>query len=283
MAAFARNDSSAAFRLRRQGAKLWPTQPIRRDVCEELHLRAVQLIEKNPNDAGALHQLILCKAVRKDCNAKELLHMAKKCVYLEPEVAHHFYLLGSMYSRTRSYVDALKCMDRALELDKHPGWLFDRATALRVLDRDDKREVIKAYEDYIESNERDAWQIPDAFYWLGLMHLLTRNKSKAEECLMKGLEAESPLIRLPCFGPVDHDECSAKEDLLMHFQRKETVRARGLTDSLGRYHLGSEVTCGFCGKTADKMSQCGGCKKVNYCDRACQRGHWKSHKKNCAN
>lgn len=45
-----------------------------------------------------------------------------------------------------------------------------------------------------------------------------------------------------------------------------------------------EQFCSACGKTGvanQDVKQCNGCKCVWYCGAACQRAHWKAHKKEC--
>ena len=39
--------------------------------------------------------------------------------------------------------------------------------------------------------------------------------------------------------------------------------------------------CSACGKESDKLMKCRDCKCVWYCDAACQKRHWKEHKKEC--
>ena len=39
--------------------------------------------------------------------------------------------------------------------------------------------------------------------------------------------------------------------------------------------------CAHCGVEAFKMQRCSGCKTVAYCDRICQKRHWKQHKAFC--
>ena len=39
--------------------------------------------------------------------------------------------------------------------------------------------------------------------------------------------------------------------------------------------------CGLCGKACKEL-KCGRCGQVYYCDKACQRSHWKRHKPECA-
>jgi len=40
------------------------------------------------------------------------------------------------------------------------------------------------------------------------------------------------------------------------------------------------ISCGECGLVSGKMKRCA-CKKMWYCDRDCQKRHWKTHKKEC--
>lgn len=40
--------------------------------------------------------------------------------------------------------------------------------------------------------------------------------------------------------------------------------------------------CAQCQKSAETMSVCANCKSAHYCNRDCQRLHWKEHKKTCA-
>jgi hypothetical protein len=40
--------------------------------------------------------------------------------------------------------------------------------------------------------------------------------------------------------------------------------------------------CGMCGKRGTKMRCCAACGQVRYCDRTCQKKHWKTHKVACA-
>ena len=43
----------------------------------------------------------------------------------------------------------------------------------------------------------------------------------------------------------------------------------------------SENSCIFCSKSSQNLLQCSGCGIVHYCDKECQRSHWKNHKKDC--
>jgi splicing suppressor protein 51 len=40
--------------------------------------------------------------------------------------------------------------------------------------------------------------------------------------------------------------------------------------------------CGQCNKASASLKRCAKCHTVSYCDRVCQKAHWKTHKKTCA-
>ena len=42
----------------------------------------------------------------------------------------------------------------------------------------------------------------------------------------------------------------------------------------------SNAVCASCG-CGEKLKRCSGCNEAYYCNAACQRSHWKSHKRNC--
>ena len=40
--------------------------------------------------------------------------------------------------------------------------------------------------------------------------------------------------------------------------------------------------CAACNGGGGPLLQCAGCKSVSYCNKTCQKAHWKAHKQNCA-
>ena len=40
-------------------------------------------------------------------------------------------------------------------------------------------------------------------------------------------------------------------------------------------------TCAACGKGGDGLKACTGCGQVKYCNGACRKAHYKTHKKQC--
>ncbi len=43
----------------------------------------------------------------------------------------------------------------------------------------------------------------------------------------------------------------------------------------------SVLKCALCGREDGKLSKCSRCERERYCGAACQRAHWKAHKKVC--
>jgi tetratricopeptide (TPR) repeat protein len=141
----------------------------------------------------------------KNFNALDGLEMAKKCVSLDPTVADFHRLLGSLHGFAGDFVSSNRCIERALELNPTPEWLYARATSLRLQSERDPAQVIKAYEDYISANEPDSRKVPEAYYCIGLEYQNLNNEEKAEEFLKKAIESESPPVRLSYFGPIEDD------------------------------------------------------------------------------
>ncbi|OJD31510.1 mynd domain [Diplodia corticola] len=44
----------------------------------------------------------------------------------------------------------------------------------------------------------------------------------------------------------------------------------------------NDTTCASCGKVSDDLKRCAKCHSERYCNRDCQKAHWKTHKKVCA-
>jgi len=41
------------------------------------------------------------------------------------------------------------------------------------------------------------------------------------------------------------------------------------------------TSCGSCGSSTGPLAACRSCKSVSYCNVACQKAHWKDHRKEC--
>ncbi len=300
-------DYSGSLKMFRKYDRLWDPIQIPIDVYLQALKAAREVFGKNPRDADALFCIRMFEAMRKDCDMQELVRMAKTCVSLDPKVAYYHYVLGCMYDFVGNHWDSLRSFERALELEPEPRWLHGKATALRFLNSEPSRVVsqvvIMAYEEYIAANEKDERKIAEAYYCVGEAYLVgMKDERKARECREKARQAEHPSIRLPCFGAVK-DDFPPKRDLNMMLALKEISRnktsAGASTDltehtnssknvsrcnpcvSSDEHREGDGRRCASCGSAA-AQSWCGRCRKVRYCDRQCQKQHWKEHKRECS-
>jgi hypothetical protein len=58
-------------------------------------------------------------------------------------------------------------------------------------------------------------------------------------------------------------------------------KAQQIIANLGKMHKFPRV-CSYCGASSPSHRDCP-CKAAQYCDGACQKRHWKAHRKQCAN
>ncbi|KAH9477960.1 hypothetical protein JR316_0010193 [Psilocybe cubensis] len=101
----------------------------------------------------------------------------------------------------------------------------------------------------------------DRFYSLDVQH--TTSKRRAEDNLTAWLED----MKL---------EDNTIDDLLttQSFQSSQT-KIHFDENKLTLYR------CSWCGNPSAVLRKCGGCSNTRYCDSACQKAHWKGHKKEC--
>jgi len=73
---------------------------------------------------------------------------------------------------------------------------------------------------------------------------------------------------------VDHVKLEEVQTLLRDLGTVDVVmHDEGLKSA---YYL-----CTYCKKSQPKLNTCSGCKRAYYCDRVCQKNHWKYHKDEC--
>ncbi|KKY26387.1 putative mynd domain [Diplodia seriata] len=51
---------------------------------------------------------------------------------------------------------------------------------------------------------------------------------------------------------------------------------------MGNNSNDNQPTCSSCGKPSQNLKRCAKCHSEQYCNRDCQKAHWKTHKKVCA-
>ncbi|PAA81453.1 hypothetical protein BOX15_Mlig024716g1, partial [Macrostomum lignano] len=264
------NRISDAFRLYRQADRVWHPLPVDLEKLRRLFSAATQAFERNPRDADALYVIVHYNMALKLCSLAELLRMASMCTHLNPDVADYHNLVGHLHAFNGDYIASHRSIERALELEWEPDWLYSKASSLRLQDGVDREAVIKAYEEYISSSEPDNHNVPKAFYSLAESYSIT-DIEKAREYFEKGLRAESPEIRLPVFESLD--DFPPKKLMKIILQDP-------LLSSSASSAKSSNCRCANCGKL-DALQRCSKCKISYYCGRDCQVNHWKKHKKNC--
>ncbi len=154
--------------------------------------------------------------------------------------------------------------------------------------------AITLYRLYLAGAPKDERRVPEAWYSLGYTLLVILPPGDAAggggndddsfrqvaECYYKGVEAEGH--RLPVWGPVT---AQGKPLLAMVLQARGISSAGAGNGTPARRGWPqqpqppeSPSCCGACGKPG-APSRCGRCKVVSYCNAACQRLDWASHKK----
>jgi hypothetical protein len=63
-------------------------------------------------------------------------------------------------------------------------------------------EIIATYQAFLTANPPDARRVPEACYSISYEYFLLMDMDKAKHYYQKGIEAENPNVRLPCFPPV---------------------------------------------------------------------------------
>ena len=67
-------------------------------------------------------------------------------VAIAPSVASYHHLLGNFYGFQQDYANAQRSIERALEIEANPDWLYTKGSAIRHQKGYDPAEVISAYQ-----------------------------------------------------------------------------------------------------------------------------------------
>ena len=209
-----------AFKLIRLSLREWD-QPILlfSDFYSECVEAAKLALDRNSQDADALYVLAYFDTTQ---SMEEKLQIAKRCVELDSSVPDFHQFLRNVWGHVGDYRNGLRALDRATELlPNHSGWLFGRAQLLRMKNKRSP-EAVEAYLTFLSSNPTDHPMFPDACYFLAHIYAITNDKVKAKAYYQKGLEAEDPRVRLPCFEP-DKDDFLGKKTTRMIFNSWEGI------------------------------------------------------------
>jgi tetratricopeptide (TPR) repeat protein len=239
-----------------------------------------EALKENPDDADALHALVITVYWRRDADLRGLTRMAKKCVSLRPSVSEFHVILGQLYLIVdKDYKNSVKCFDRALEIEWDPELLFNKGSALMLKQG---REAIKAFEQYVEKSEKEEPNVPIACYTIASLYLEFGDEQKAYQFWKKGQAMERYTLKVPFREGYERGLNECKTSLQELMALIATKVRRGMIEPIAIVSTDScDEKCGACGKVAKKLSVCGGCEKIQYCGAACQKKHWPVHKRAC--
>lgn len=219
------------------GRRLWSSPIIDTTQFEDA---AEKMFKENIQNAEAFY-LVVC--LNKSISLESKLWLALEAVQLEPSVPEFHHALGLVYEQFGHFTKGLQAINRALKIYEHPEWLFDRATLLRLSKNRPDFHVITAYEKFLESSPPDGRYVPEAHYCISLIHYHMSNMKKSNVFMRKGLRAENPDARLPCFKPVDPDDCVPKSCLKKIYKTEFSGFDRNDDESLSKLF---EVFCAVC-------------------------------------
>ena len=152
----------------------------------------------------------------------------------------------------------------------------------------DPKAAYKDFEVFIRRAPPRHRTVPDACYCLAYCCIVQVQESPAQldaarSWYDKGLANERQM--LPFHQPVKSPFKELVEPMMrMAALNRTSSSGRGSEEHFtGQQSVGSasDLRCQGCGSLSEDLKKCSRCKKVSYCSRECQKGHWKVHKKQC--
>jgi tetratricopeptide (TPR) repeat protein len=205
-----------------------------------------------------------------------------KCLRLFPEDAEFTNALGAWYEFSDVYENGYKYTKRSLELaPNRVDWYYQLASSLRLSTGDRemggrRQEMIDLYHKHIDLNQVDERNVPNAYYYLAMMHAYSDEMDLAEKFYKKGLEAEA--IRLPCYDKIDENyEPKVTAKSLISGVKTRKKKSKVCSDANNNYVF-DRVACDHCGKKVGVYKfECGKCKGKFYCSENCRKKNSKKH------
>jgi len=230
---------------------------------------AKRRLDERPKDLLGL--MLILRMVR--MGVEQTILFVRNCIEAHPREAVFHRHLACMYGFQQKWSDAIRVNDRALELDPDDsGMLYERGTFLRLLQRPAK-EVIAAYQAFLQAVPGDHRKVPEAHYSLGSEYFRSGDRKQAKLHFDLGRAAEDPSVRLPCFGPVEDFPPKLYLSLAFGVDPVDHEDAKPFRSDEAMH------TCETCHRANPKF-RCP-CATVAYCDRDCQKQAWPSHKLLC--
>ncbi|GAB9473014.1 hypothetical protein Gpo141_00010177 [Globisporangium polare] len=209
-----------AFETIRRAVTLWRKLEIDQAFLDELvnkakvHIKIPQ--NKNSNIAVDACFAVAIRGVSASPE-RDSLAFWRECVAAHPSVAIFQYWLALELFDHSSFDAALVFVDKALELESNPQWLYLRARCLSKMSEFTLADRVDAFRVCIAKNPPDEAFVPQAYYALALLYLEEGEYAFAKRYQALAQLAERPPIRLPTFGLVE-DDFHAKRMLRVAFR-----------------------------------------------------------------
>ena len=72
--------------------------------------------------------------------------MAKRIASIEPNVGEYHHMLGCLQGFEGDFSSAQRSIERALELEANPDWIYDKGSTMRLQTDHDPAALIATYE-----------------------------------------------------------------------------------------------------------------------------------------
>jgi TPR repeat protein len=120
------------FRHLRESYRVWDLPLIDVPTRKAFFRAAKGVLDTDPQNGEALF-IVLKYHIGEKFDGQDQLSLAKHCTALDPTVADFHHLLGCIYGFRQEFSEAVRCLERALELNPQPEWLYDLASSMRLL------------------------------------------------------------------------------------------------------------------------------------------------------
>lgn len=201
-----------AFETIRRAVTLWRRLASNQTFLDELIDKAKERVKttrkKNNSIAADVCFIFAIRgvcALRESDSSSDSMAFWRECVAAHPSVAIFQYWLALELFDHSSFDAALLFVDKALELEPNPQWLYLRARCLSKMSEFTLVDRVDAFRLYIAMNPPDEEFVPQAYYALASLYLEEGEYALAKRYQALAQLAERPPIRFPTFGLVDDD------------------------------------------------------------------------------
>ena len=256
--------------------EMWSTWDLRHFDYRPFIEAARSIVLKNNKNAAAIFTLAICLPTLVD---EERLLFAQRCVKLDPSVADYHFLLGTCWAAVGKHKKALKCMDQAINQQRHPNWLFLRAKFMKSAGFKKFRicDMIEAFQRFLSAVQMDYAHVAEAYYCIGELYCWQNEVERALVVFSLGLMAEDERVRLPCLP--DLDKYPPKDTIENYLKlRGKRDLENSIKKILDMCH--GSIMCAACTKN-NGLFPCSKCKELMFCSKKCQANYSIIHKLIC--